>query len=94
MFVIEWNERKRVSHLAKHGLDFRDATRVHDNPSKLTLESARKGETRKLDFDRVEGMLLAFAYVERGATVRAVSFRRASRIERRKYEKAVSQESH
>ena len=93
--VIVWDERKRAANLAKHGLDFADAWRVHESLSKLTFESARKDEDRKLDLAMVEKVLLAFIYVELRNVVRAISLRRASRAERRIYEKAVKKtESH
>lgn len=92
--MIKWDERKRAANLTKHGLDFADAGRIYDRAVKFTFESARKGETRKLDLARTEGVLLAFVYVERGDEVRAISLRRASRMERRMYEKAVEKDSH
>jgi len=92
--MIAWDERKRAANLAKHGLDFEDANRVYNNPLKLTFESPRKGENRKLDLVTIEDVLLAFIYVERGNSVRAISLRRASRTERSIYEKAIKTQSH
>jgi hypothetical protein len=42
---FEWDERKRLSNLAKHGLDFVRAVEVFDRPS-FTYQSARPGEER------------------------------------------------
>ena len=92
--MIVWDERKRAANLAKHGLDFGDAWRVYHSPLKLTFESPRKGEHRRLDLVTVEDVLLAFIYVERRNAVRAISLRRASRTERRIYEKAIKTQSH
>jgi hypothetical protein len=92
--MIAWDERKRAANLAKHGLDFEDANRVYNNPLKLTFESPRKDENRKLDLVTIEDVLLPFIYVERGNSVRAISLRRASRTERRIYEKAIKTQSH
>ena len=92
--MIVWDERKRAANLAKHGLDFADAWRVFESPSKLIFESARKGEDRKLDLAMVENVLLAFVYVERRSAVRAISLRRASRAERRIYEKTIKAQPH
>jgi uncharacterized DUF497 family protein len=92
--MIVWDERKRLANLAKHGLDFSDAWRVYDNEAKLTLESPRKGEDRKLDLATVDNVMLAFIYTERRNVVRAISLRRASRTERRIHEKAVKTQSH
>lgn len=86
MFV--WDETKRRSNLEKHGLDFRDAYLVYDDPDKLTYGSDRKGERRLLDlaFATINGRLLALVYTERGEDVRVISFRAASREERELYE--------
>lgn len=92
--VIEWDERKRATNLAKHGLDFADAWQVYESPAKITFESARRNEIRKLDVASVEGVMLAFVCVGRGGRVRAISLRRASRAERRMYEKAIGKKPH
>lgn len=87
--MIVWDERKRQINLAKHDLDFADAQWVFANPEKITFDSHRGGEERQMDLAMVEavGMILAFVYVHRGDTTRAISFRIASRRERKLYEK-------
>lgn len=86
MFV--WNEAKRKSNLEKHGLDFKDAHIVYDDPETLTYDSSRQGERRQLDlaFAMVHDRLLALIYTDRGDDVRVISFRPASREERELYE--------
>jgi uncharacterized DUF497 family protein len=87
--VFVWDEAKRKSDLKKHGLDFADAHLVYDDPDKLTYESSREDEYRLMDIALVviKGRLLTIVYVERGDDVRAISFRNASREERKQYEK-------
>jgi uncharacterized DUF497 family protein len=34
--VFLWDEAKRKSNLEKHGLDFKDAHLIYDDPEKLT----------------------------------------------------------
>ena len=86
MFV--WDEAKRKSNLKKHGLDFKDAHLVYDNPDKCTYDSHRPGERRLMDVAVavIQGRLLALIYTERGNDVRVISFRPASREEREQYE--------
>jgi uncharacterized DUF497 family protein len=86
--VLVWDEAKRRSNLEKHGLDFKEAGLVYDNPEKLTYEGSRKDERRFLDlaFAVVRGRLLALVYTRRGGDVRVISFRPASREEREQYE--------
>ena len=86
MFV--WYEAKRRSNLKKHGLDFKDAHLVYDNPEKCTYDSSRAGERRFIDVALavIKGRLLTLIYTERGDDVRVISFRPASREERKQYE--------
>ena len=86
--MFEWDEAKRRSNLKKHGLDFVDAHLVYDEPGKLTYESRRDDEFRLMDlaFVPVKGAILSLVYVERDDCVRVISFRKASREERRAYE--------
>ena len=86
MFV--WDETKRKSNLEKHGLDFKDAHLVYDNPDKCIYDTSWQGESRWIDtaLTLIHGKLLALIYTKRGDDVRVISFRPASREEREKYE--------
>ena len=86
--VHVWDEAKRKSNLMKHGLDFRDASLVYDNPDKCTYMADRGAERRSMDLAMAEvrGRLLALIYTRRGEDVRIISFRPASREERKQYE--------
>lgn len=86
MFV--WDEAKRKSNLEKHGLDFKDAHLVYENPDKCTYEAGYRGERRLMDLATavVHGRLLTLIYTERGDDVRVISFRPASREEREQYD--------
>jgi uncharacterized DUF497 family protein len=87
--ALVWDEDKRAANLRKHGLDFADARLVYDNPDKLTFSSPRNAEDRLADLAMVEiaGRVLTLIYTERGKDVRVISFRIASRKERRIYER-------
>ena len=86
MFV--WDERKRISNIEKHGLDFRDAHLVYDDSDKLTYHASYKDEVRQMDLALVviKGRVVPLVYTERGDDVRVISFRPASREERKQYE--------
>lgn len=86
MFV--WDEAKRKSNLKKHGLDFRDAYLVYENPDKCTYDASRGDEYRLMDVALavVRGRLLTLVYTEQDDVVRVISFRNASRTERMQYE--------
>lgn len=91
--MIVWDEHKREINLAKHGFDFEDAHLVYNDPKKMTVSTPRAGDDRRMDTAFVEFVdsVLAFVYVERGNDIRAISFRRASRRERRLYAKTIQQ---
>jgi uncharacterized DUF497 family protein len=86
--VYEWDEAKREANLKKHGYDFADADMVYENPEKLTISTTRRGESRLQDVAIVEmhGVILTLVYVVRGYNIRIISFRKASRKERRDYD--------
>jgi uncharacterized DUF497 family protein len=85
--VYEWDEAKREANLRKHRLDFRDAYLVYDSPKKVTYRQPRGTEQRFKDVALVEiaGNVLSLVYTLRGQNVRVISFRYASRRERRVY---------
>lgn len=85
--MIIYDAHKRQSNLAKHGLDLADAGLVYEAPNKLTLCSPRQDENRFMDVAMVEvyGVVLVLVYVERGQDIRAISLRRASKQERKRY---------
>ena len=83
-----WDEVKRKSNLQKHGLDFRDAHLVYENPDKCTYDASRDDEYRLMDVALavINGRLLTLVYTEQDDNVRVISFRNASRTERKQYE--------
>ena len=87
--MLVWDDAKRKSNLEKHGLDFKDAQLVYDNPDKCTYDTSRQGEQRWMDLAVavIQGRLLTLIYTERGDNVRVISFRPASREEREQYER-------
>jgi len=86
--VYEWDEAKREANLRKHGFDFDDADAVLENPDRVTLAEVGRGEARWRDLALVEtvGSVLAVVYTVRGYNIRIISFRKASRKERRVYD--------
>ena len=85
--MIVFDEVKRQTNLAKHGLDLADAGLVYHAPNKITFCSPRQGEHRLMDVAMVEivNIVLVLVYVERDQDIRAISLRRASKQERKHY---------
>ena len=90
--MYEWDEAKREANLRKHKLDFLAAHRVYESLEKLTYRLKSEPEARFLDVALVElkGAILALVYTIRNGNVRFISFRYASRRERRRYAAAKS----
>jgi len=82
-----WDEAKRASNLAKHGLDFADAWWVLDSAYRLDVEVLRGDEVRVQSFSYVADVLavLTVVHTARGGAVRVISFRPASGEEREAY---------
>jgi uncharacterized DUF497 family protein len=82
--LFEWDESKRQANLAKHLVDFQDATQIFDGP---VFEKARRrhGEDRVLSIGLMEDVEIVVVYVMRGKRRRIISARRAHRYERKDY---------
>jgi uncharacterized protein len=63
--LFEWDESKRQANLAKHLIDFQDATRIFDG---LIFEKSqrRHGEDRVLAIGLMEDIEVIVVYVMRG----------------------------
>ena len=87
-----WDPKKAASNLRKHGVSFEEAltvfgdplARIHDDP----LHSER--ESREIIVGHsTRGRLLLVSFAEQAGVIRLISARRATRHERRDYEKAT-----
>jgi len=83
-----WDEAKRRSNLAKHGLDFEDAGEVLESRFRLDIAMLRGGESRMQSVSYALGFLavLTVVYTEREGATRVISFRPASSKEREVYD--------
>ena len=83
-----WDETKRQTNLAKHGLDFADASKVFDGPLVL-FEDLRSdyGEQRMIGIGLLDFLVVLIVHVERGVDeeeseeIRIISMRKADRDE-------------
>ena len=84
----EWDDVKREKNLVKHGLAFNDAWQVYENPLKLDGPSERQGEEGRRQafaYAEIAQTVCMLAYIERDASVRCISFRRANSREKEEY---------
>jgi uncharacterized DUF497 family protein len=82
----EWDERKRLSNLEKHGLDFFDVGIVFESPH-IEVPSSHGSEKRLLAIGTLEGRFVTVVYTMRNEAIRVISFRRARHEESETYQK-------
>ena len=90
--TFEWDSRKARSNLAKHGVGFQETSTIFGDPLSLTIPDPEHSlsEERYITVGRAfSGKLLVVVHTERGDNIRIVSARRASRRERKFYEKFI-----
>lgn len=86
---FQWESRKAVKNLAKHGVSFEEAATVFGDPLGRIASDPRHSSDEErwvlLGLSRTQE-LLAVMFTERGAAIRIISARRTTRRERRDYE--------
>lgn len=90
-----WDEAKRQSNLAKHGLDFAKVNIVLESRYRLDIASPQKGENRVQSYAYVMRKLcvLTVVHLERDGAVRIISFRPANEKESEAYYEWISGEN-
>ena len=90
-FGFEWDPRKAVPNVGKHGVTFEEAMTAFGDPFGLTIHDPDHSE----DEDRFlflgstsTGKIVVVAHLLRGDNVRIISARVATSTERRTYEEA------
>jgi uncharacterized DUF497 family protein len=84
---FKWDEYKRRSNAAKHGIDLADCERVFDGPT-ISAEDRKSdyGEQRFLAFGWLDEYVVAISYTYRSEDeIRIISMRRATPYERKKF---------
>jgi uncharacterized DUF497 family protein len=88
---LEWDDQKRLSNLAKHGVDFAAAGEIF-NAVTVEFPDRRQdyGEPRIGAYGEVSGVVLFVVYTPRGLKRRLISARRASSQERAFYQARIA----
>jgi uncharacterized protein len=91
---VEWDEEKRRSNLVDHGVDFRDAALIFENPL-IEAEDARAeyGEVRYRALGHVEEDHFMVAYTWRGPNRRIISAWKVDDDGKRRYQAILSRKS-
>ncbi len=89
MFTFEWDKRKELANIRKHGVSFHEASMVFLDLLSMTFYDPDHAE----DEDRYitlgmtkNGRLLFVSHADRENRVRIISAREASKLERNGYE--------
>ena len=91
-YIFEWDRKKADLNLRKHGVGFDEASTVFGDPLALLMPDPDHsvGEMRYILLGMsINQRLLVVAFAERPPKTRLISARRATRQERRKYEKDI-----
>lgn len=86
---FDWDEEKAEINFKKHKVGFEEAKSVFGDPFSITVDDPdhSKEEQRFIDIGKsFGGKLLVLVYAERGNKTRIISCRKATRMERKKYE--------
>jgi hypothetical protein len=83
---VEWDERKRLSNIAKHGLDFRNVVSMFDGEHPVVDARPSGDELRERVIGWARGLLAVAIITRRGGVVRVISLRRARESERKQHQ--------
>ena len=84
--MFEWDENKRLTNIAKHGIDFEDAKEVFSDQAAFSFASARSTEERRyVTVGLSKERLIAVIYTRRAEVIRIISARAARQSERQRY---------
>lgn len=86
---FEWDENKRQSNLRKHGIDFQEACEIFTNPLLRRIDDRFDyGEDRWAALGMTHKCLVLVVYTELDEkTIKIISIRKATKNERKTYEK-------
>lgn len=88
---FEWDERKNLLNIRKHGIDFCDVPEMFQHPMlSLCDERYDYGEARWISLGWLRGLVGVVVYTERcGDVIRIISARKATRKEAQRYDRTI-----
>jgi len=89
---FEWDENKRQSNVRKHGIDFQEACEIFNNPMLRRIDDRFEyGEDRWAALGRTHRCVVLVVYIELDEEViKIISIRKATKNERKTYEKYLT----
>ena len=89
---LEWDTKKAVLNLEKHGVSFEEASTIFGDPLSRTIPDPlhSEGEERSIIVGLSTRMrVLVVSHIDQGETIRIISARPAGRRERQDYEEEI-----
>jgi uncharacterized DUF497 family protein len=83
---FEWDEPKRLSNIAKHDVDFRNAIVFFENPHVAEKSRFAGNEQRWLAMGTIDNRYATTIFTRRGEDMRIISMRRSRNGEKRRYQ--------
>jgi uncharacterized DUF497 family protein len=92
VLLFEWDAKKSLANLKKHGVSFEDASTVFADPNALTIpdELHSKNEARELTIGTARSTrILVVSHTDRHNRIRIISARKATKKELKQYQELV-----
>ena len=83
---FEWDEKKSRANKSKHGIDFKTATELWNDPDRIEIQANFTNETRNALIGKIGDKLWTAIFTRRVDAVRIISVRRARKKESKLYE--------
>ncbi|QQR81453.1 MAG: BrnT family toxin [Deltaproteobacteria bacterium] len=89
---FDWDDDKNETNIKKHGIDFSDIHEMFDHPMLISPDIKNEyGEDRWIGIGQLRMIVAVIILIERQkATIRIISARKATKQERKEYEKIIS----
>ncbi|HJV02284.1 MAG TPA: BrnT family toxin [Burkholderiaceae bacterium] len=89
--LFDWDEGKKRSNIAKHGIDFARAIQIFERPMYVFPDMRFDyGEDRSIGIGWMDACLITVVFVESSEElIRIISARKATRLEEKLYEQYI-----
>lgn len=89
---FEWDENKNKKNIERHGIDFKDAYLIFENPLLIKIDTRKEyGEKRLIGLGLLFEVAVIIIFTKRINNIRIISIRRANKNERKIYQEKFSQ---
>ena len=86
MYRFEFDDKKSLANLEKHGIDFVDAQQLWADPYLIEIDARSTDEPRSLVIGAIEGKAWSAVITYRSEIIRIISVRRSGKAEIEIYE--------